>query len=41
MIIYLAGRVTGNLIKEWKKFMKLYLASMGNELVGAAIKKYL
>lgn len=32
MIVYLAGGVTGNLIKEWQKFVKVYLASLGNEL---------
>lgn len=28
MIIYLAGGITGNLIKEWQNFMKVYLASV-------------
>ena len=28
MIIYLAGGITGNLIKEWKNFMQLHLASL-------------
>ena len=32
MIVYLAGGVTGNLIKEWQNYMKLYLASLGTEL---------
>lgn len=32
MIIYLAGRVTGNLIKEWKNFMNPHLASFCTEL---------
>jgi hypothetical protein len=27
MIVYLAGGITGNLIKEWQNFMKLFLAS--------------
>jgi hypothetical protein len=26
MIVYLAGGVTGNLIKEWQNYMKLFLA---------------
>lgn len=32
MIIYLAGGITGNLIKEWQNFMNLYLASIAPEL---------
>lgn len=32
MIIYLAGGITGNLIKEWQNFMKIYLASIAPEL---------
>jgi hypothetical protein len=32
MIVYLAGGVTGNLIKEWQIFMKLHLASLGTEI---------
>lgn len=32
MIVYLAGGVTGNLIKEWQTFMRIYLASLGTEL---------
>lgn len=31
MIIYLAGGITGNLINEWKKIMRIYLASLSNE----------
>lgn len=31
MIIYLAGGITGNLIKEWQNFMKLYLAELSGE----------
>ena len=31
MIIYLAGGITGNLIKEWKNFMQLHLASLIHE----------
>lgn len=32
MIVYLAGGVTGNLIKEWQNYMKLHLAQLGPEL---------
>jgi hypothetical protein len=32
VIIYLAGGITGNLIKEWQNFMKIYLASIAPEL---------
>lgn len=32
MIVYLAGGVTGNLIKEWQTVMRIYLASLGTEL---------
>lgn len=32
MIVYLAGGITGNLIKEWQKFMKVYLAQLAEEL---------
>lgn len=36
MILYLAGGgVSGNLNKEFKYFMQLHLASIGNELIGA------
>jgi hypothetical protein len=41
MIVYLAGGITGNLIKEWQNFMKLYLASLGGELGnGGRLKKH-
>jgi hypothetical protein len=32
MIVYLAGGVTGNLIKEWQNYMKLHIASLGGEI---------
>lgn len=32
MLVYLAGGVTGNLIKEWQNYMKVYLCSLGNEI---------
>ena len=39
MIVYLAGGVTGNLIKEWKNYMKLYLASGGQGQGGLPCKQ--
>lgn len=31
MKIYMAGAVSGNLIKKWQEFMKIYIAQLGNE----------
>ena len=39
MIIYLAGGITGNLIKEWQKLMKIYIASGGQGQGGLPCKQ--
>ena len=39
MIVYLAGGVTGNLIKEWQNYMKLYIASGGQGQGGLPCKQ--
>ena len=39
MKVYLAGGITGNLIKEWKKLMELYLASGGQGHGGLPCKQ--
>ncbi len=39
MIIYLAGGITGNLIGEWKKIMKIYLVSVSDDRLHLNPKK--